>query len=137
MSTWAEIERDVRQRAGDRCEYCRMHQALQGATFHIEHVIPRAKGGSSELDNLALACPSCNLHKADRVEVVDPESGDLVPLFHPRDDDWHAHFLWNEFFVSARSDTGRATLAAFNLNSATRIRIREAEFMFGLFPPEE
>ena len=28
----------VRARAGDRCEYCRMHQSLQGATFHVEHV---------------------------------------------------------------------------------------------------
>jgi 5-methylcytosine-specific restriction endonuclease McrA len=52
-----------------------MHQSLQGATFHIEHVIPRVRGGTSELENLALACPSCNLHKADRVGVDFTEAG--------------------------------------------------------------
>lgn len=45
----------VRERAAGRCQYCLMHQSLQGATFHIEHIIPQAKGGSSELPNLALA----------------------------------------------------------------------------------
>lgn len=54
-----------------------MHQLLQGATFHIEHVIPRVLGGSDNTDNLALACPSCNLHKADRVSTysVSNQSG--------------------------------------------------------------
>lgn len=53
----------------DRCEYCQMHQSLQGATFHLEHAVPRSAGGTDELDNLALACPSCNLHKADRTKI--------------------------------------------------------------------
>ena len=43
----------VRSRAGDRCEYCRMHQSLQGATFHVEHVRPASAGGPSSPDNLA------------------------------------------------------------------------------------
>jgi 5-methylcytosine-specific restriction endonuclease McrA len=60
-----------------------MHQALQGATFHIEHVVPCSRGGADEPDNLAWACPGCNLHKSDRVEVVDPETGAIVPLFNP------------------------------------------------------
>jgi hypothetical protein len=47
------VTRLVEQRAGGRCEYCRMHQALKGATFHVEHVIPTARGGSDEPENLA------------------------------------------------------------------------------------
>ena len=43
----------VRSRAGNRCEYCQMHQSLQGATFHVEHISPRASGGLSTPDNLA------------------------------------------------------------------------------------
>ena len=46
-----------------------MHQSLQGATFHVEHIVPRCLGGLSKLENLAWACPSCNLHKSNRVEV--------------------------------------------------------------------
>jgi len=49
----AEIFRLVRERAGDRCEYCRMHQALQGATFHLEHITPGSCGGATALENLA------------------------------------------------------------------------------------
>jgi hypothetical protein len=60
-----------------------MHQSLQGATFHIEHVIPRVRGGTSELENLALACPSCNLHKADRVSFALNRDSAAVALFHP------------------------------------------------------
>ena len=62
----------VRQRAEERCEYCRMSQRLQGAAFHIEHIRPIVLGGETCLDNLAIACPSCNLHKADRISAVDP-----------------------------------------------------------------
>ncbi len=50
MTVPASIEQEVAQRAGQRCEYCRMHQSLQGATFHVEHIIPRSRNGSSQLD---------------------------------------------------------------------------------------
>jgi hypothetical protein len=60
MSSWSDTEREVAATAGERCEYCRMHQALQGATFHIEHFVPRSRGSPSSLDNLAWACPSCD-----------------------------------------------------------------------------
>jgi predicted restriction endonuclease len=84
MSSPTEIIRLVEVRAGQRCEYCRMHQALQGAMFHVEHIRPSSQGGSSEVDNLAWACPSCNLHKADRTLIADPDSNQMVSLFHPR-----------------------------------------------------
>ena len=57
-TSWAETVRAVEARAKQRCEYCRMHQALQGATFHVEHILPTSAGGSDELSNLAWACPS-------------------------------------------------------------------------------
>src|SRR5438270_13853818 len=83
MNLAGELAGLVRERADDRCQYCLMHQSLQGASFHVEHIIPRSKGGSSEMANLALACPSCNLHKADRIKAIDPVTGSLVQLFHP------------------------------------------------------
>src|SRR3982074_2591237 len=108
MTTWAQWV-DVRSRAGDRCEYCRMHQALQGATFHVEHIFPTARGGSSELDNMAWACPGCNLHKADRVEVQDPDSAQSTRLYHPRRDRWGEHFRWEGHRVVGHTIVGRAT----------------------------
>ena len=85
----------VRARAQARCQYCRMHESLQGATFHIEHVIPQSKGGSSDLENLVLACPGCNLHKASRITAIDPETGEETRLFHPLE-------LWPEHFQAIK-----------------------------------
>jgi 5-methylcytosine-specific restriction endonuclease McrA len=76
------LSQAIRSRAHGRCQYCLMHESLQGATFHIEHVVPKSKGGESTLENLALACPGCNLHKAGRTTAVDPMTGEQVPLFH-------------------------------------------------------
>lgn len=135
MNVPADLAAVVRQRAAGRCQYCRMHQSLQGATFHVEHVIPRAKGGSSELSNLALACPGCNLHKADRTAAMDPEGGVSVPLFHPVWQKWPEHFRFNDYRIEGLTPTGRATVAALDLNHWRR-RIRAAEKRLGLFPPE-
>ncbi len=135
MSSWIEIGREVEVRAEGRCEYCRMHQALQGATFHVEHILPTSRGGSSALDNLAWCCPSCYLHKSDRVESTDPRSGDLVPLFNPRRTAWSDHFEWDGHHVVAKTPEGRATAVALHLNHPRRILIRQAEELFGLFPP--
>ena len=137
MTAWSEIERQVRQRAAERCEYCRMHQSLQGATFHVEHIIPRSLGGRSQLDNLAWACPSCNLHKSNRVDVQVPDTDKTIPLFNPRSHDWDIHFRWNGYRVVGRTSIGQATVDALSLNHARRIKIRQAEELFGLFPPTD
>jgi len=113
-----------------------MHQSLQGATFHIEHVVPRVMGGLSDSSNLALACPSCNLHKADRISVTNALNGEVVSLFNPRLDDWNNHFEWDDYNLISKSAIGRVTIQALDLNHERRIRIRRAEQLFSLFPPD-
>jgi hypothetical protein len=137
MTSRRDIERQVKAGAVGRCEYCRMHQSLQGATFPVEHVIPLSRGGHSQLDNLAWACPSRNLHKANRTDVIDPDTGNRVPLFHPRFDDWNEHFGWDGYRLIGQTPVGRATVAALELNHPRRIQIRQAEEFFDLFPPNE
>jgi hypothetical protein len=133
--TRAEIRHFVESRAGQRCEYCRMHQSLQGASFHIEHIVPLSLGGTDDLDNLAWACPGCNLKKSNRVSAVDPDTGLEVQLFHPRHDHWEAHLTWQEYRLVGLTSLGRALIAAFDLNHTRRCRIRQAEELFGLFSP--
>jgi hypothetical protein len=113
-----------------------MHQSLQGATFHIEHTIPSSRGGSDEPDNLAVACPGCNLHKSDRVEVPDPDSDATTRLFNPRTDAWPEHFRWDGHRVVGLTPIGRATVFTLDLNHPRRVLIRQAEELFGLFPPD-
>jgi len=122
----------VRRQARDQCEYCQMHQSLQGATFHLEHVIPRVKGGSSDIANLALACPGCNLHKADRTTAIDPETGAVTPLFNPRRQQWSEHFRFDGEWIQGLTAIGRTTVAALDLNHPRRRSIRNAERRLGL-----
>jgi hypothetical protein len=126
----------VAKRAHNRCEYCRMHQALQGATFHVEHIMPKSRGGNSNFDNLAWCCPSCNLHKSDRIEALDPQSGMMVPLFNPRRSSWSEHHRWEGHQLVGQTDVGRATVLALDLNHTRRILIRRAEERFAMFPEE-
>jgi HNH endonuclease len=114
MLSRRDIERYVEARAIGRCEYCRMHQSLQGATFHVEHVIPRSRGGHSQLGNLAWAWPSCNLHKANRIDVIDPDTSNQVPQLNPRSDAWHEHFRWDDYRIIGQTPIGRATVAALS-----------------------
>lgn len=125
----------VRQRAGHRCEYCLMSQSLQGAAFHIEHVIPKVLGGETVLENLALACSGCNLHKAGRISAEDPGTGMIATLYNPRKESWRDHFEWRGESLAAKSSVGRATIKLLRLNHPRRLLIRKAEQKFGLFPP--
>lgn len=129
------LQEALERRAGGRCEYCLMHQSLQGATFHVEHVIPAHRGGLGDLQNLAWACPGCNLHKSDRVEAADPQTGQLVALFNPRTERWPDHFDWNGYETVGVTAIGRATILALQLNAPRRLLIRQAEELFSLFPP--
>ena len=135
MTAREDIERLVAERAQNRCEYCRMHQSLQGATFHVEHIVPKSRGGESTLSNLAWACPSCNLRKSDRVEAKLRESNATAPLYHPRRHTWGEHFAWRGYRIVGLSESGRATVDLLELNSERRLRIRQAEEVFELFPP--
>jgi 5-methylcytosine-specific restriction endonuclease McrA len=78
------VRRRVRERAGDRCEYCRHPAAFSCAPFVCEHVLPRAGGAGSTLAELAWACPACNGHKYSKTHGVDPRTGRSAALFNPR-----------------------------------------------------
>jgi 5-methylcytosine-specific restriction endonuclease McrA len=80
------LVRLVRDRAHDCCEYCLLPQELQEAWFHIDHVQPRKLDGPTVYENLALACVNCSLKKAARTHALDPLSGTIAALFHPRRD---------------------------------------------------
>src|SRR5688572_25367009 len=95
MDIPARLRRQVIQRAGDRCEYCRLSQAGQEAAFHIDHVLPLNSGGKTTLANLALACVSCSLRKGARLTAIDSQTGRETPLFNPRKDVWRLHFRWS------------------------------------------
>ncbi len=135
-SRGAALRRRVEHRAGGRCEYCRAPQHACGYRFHLEHIRPRARGGSDAFPNRALACAPCNLGKADRVTAVDPVTGAEVPLFHPRKMAWADHFAWQDGcrIVVGLTPAGRATVAALDLNGDLRQQARRFWVKAGLLP---
>lgn len=114
----------VRTRADNRCEYCRLPQELSELRFHIEHIVPRQHGGSDDADNLALACPDCNLRKGPNLSAIDPESQQIVQLFHPRHDSWATHFASRGERIVGLTPKGRATANLLAVNGPERLRIR-------------
>jgi hypothetical protein len=115
----------VRERAGNRCEYCQLHQEDSPlATLHIEHIIPKKHEGSDELDNLALACIDCNLHKGSNLAGIDPDTNEVTELFHPRRQEWDAHFVWAGIIIVGQTAVGRATIRVLNMNSEDQLALR-------------
>jgi hypothetical protein len=107
--------------------------------FSVEHIIPRQAGGETMLDNLALACQGCNGHKYVKIEGVDPISGELVSLFHPRRQCWRDHFAWNADFtlIIGLTPTGRATVETLQLNREGLVNLRRVLCAMGEHPPSE
>jgi len=122
----------VRQRAGNRCEYCRWSQDFSGLRFHIEHIVARQHGGTDSPDNLALACPECNLRKGPNLTGIDPDTGSITPLFHPRRDRWEDHFACVESNLIGKTAIGRTTAWLFEMNSGERLRLRAMLVRLGL-----
>lgn len=132
-----EKRRFVSARAQNRCEYCLSRADFATETFVIDHVVPVSMGGSSELDNLALACSGCNGRKYNKLEGIDPVTGELAPIFSPRQQKWTDHFAWNADFtvVIGLTAVGRATLDALDMNRSSVINIRMALYAIGKHPP--
>ena len=104
-----QLRHKVRTRAGGACEYCRIPQSASPfIAFHVEHIVARQHGGLDELDNLALACSHCNFHKGPNIAALDPVTGGLSPLFHPRLDTWNDHFKFAGTTVVGVTNVGRA-----------------------------
>jgi hypothetical protein len=117
----------VRERAGHRCEYCRLRQDDSPlAALHVEHIIPKFHGGSDDLDNLALACIDCNLHKGPNLTGFEPETGQVTPLFHPRLHSWEEHFEWHGIYLAGRTAIGRTTIRVLHINSEDQLALRSS-----------
>lgn len=134
MNIPAGLRAKVVQRAGNRCEYCRLSQKGQEATFHIDHIVPVAAGGQTHLENLALACVSCSLRKGARRTACDPLTGNEALLFHPREQSWDKHFAWRGNRAMGISPNGRATVDLLKMNRVIAVAIRKEERFHGRHP---
>jgi hypothetical protein len=116
----------VRRRASGRCEYCLLPQECFEVSHHIEHIVAKQHGGGDDTSNLALACHLCNLHKGPNLAGIDPVSGEVALLFHPRRDLWTAHFRFDSVILEGATPTGRATVQVLAMNGELQLELRRA-----------
>ena len=137
MATPDSIREAVVRLAQGRCEYCQCPERYSSTTFSVEHIMPRAKGGGDEIDNLAFACQGCNNRKYTATSHLDPVSGFEVPLYHPRRHGWSQHFAWSDDGkeMNGTTDVGRASVARMALNRTGVVALRELLIRSLLHPP--
>ena len=124
----------VWDRAGGRCEYCLIHQDACELSHHVEHIVAKKHGGADDGSNLCLACERCNLFKGSDLTGIDPETGEVARLFHPRVDTWVEHFELRGPFLVGLTPSGRATVRVLSMNAGQRLQLRAALIAHGLYP---
>jgi hypothetical protein len=135
----AELRESVITRAHGCGEYCRSQARFATQSFSVEHILPRDKGGLTLLENLALSRQGCNNHKYNKVAGSDSVTKQVVPLFHPREQTWDDHFVWNDDYTQILGLTpiGRATVAALHLNREGLVNLRRVLYAVGEHPPSD
>ena len=115
----------VLRRAGDACEYCRLPQEASPLAHQVDHIIGRQHQGSDDLDNLCLSCIRCNLKKGPNIASVDPVTGLIAPLFHPRRHSWREHLsLDQEGRLHGLTPEERVTVLLMDMNEIQRVSLR-------------
>ncbi len=134
----ASTKTTVKRRAHGCCEYCQSNSKYSHDDFSVEHIVPRAYGGSDDLENLALSCQACINRKFTTTTAIDQITGEEVRLFHPRLELWSAHFAWIENYsqVLGISAIGRVTVDCLKLNRLGLVNLRRALHKAGCHPPE-
>lgn len=131
------LRRRVREAAHHRCGYCLSPQRFVMGALEVEHLVPRAKGGSNEEDNLWLSCSLCNRYKGVQTSALDHLTGNIAQLFNPRHDSWSAHFSWSAdgVRIEGLTSVGRATVEALNLNNELAVEVRRNWVLADWHPP--
>lgn len=126
----------VAARAEKLCEYCRAPELAFNFSFEVEHIRPRVFDGADELENLALACRSCNIYKSDYLNGIDENGAESEMLFNPRIDVWREHFFVDleDSIIKGLSEIGKGTVNRLRLNNSLQIRARKQWHRLGIFP---
>jgi hypothetical protein len=132
-----EVRTRVRAQAGDQCGYCRTPQRYILGWLEVEHIIPKARGGTDDEENLWLACRMCNGFKGTQTHGRDPVTGRRVRLFNPRRQRWSRHYTWSTdgTRIIGRTVCGRATVVALQLNHIIAVTVRREWAAAGWHPP--
>jgi HNH endonuclease len=134
-----KLDKEIRIEAKNRCGFCLGEQKYVMAWLEIEHLIPLSKGGTSDQENLWLACPYCNRFKRSQTHALDPITQRKTALFNPRTQIWEKHFQLgtDNATIIGKTICGRATVNALNLNYKLALTTRLSWVSVGWYPPKD
>jgi HNH endonuclease len=124
----------IRQRAGRRCEYCLIAEDQAFLPFEVDHIISEKHGGETSEENLAWSCFDCNRFKGSDIASKDLVTGNLAPLFNPREEKWKDHFQIVGGEIIPLTSIGRVTILVLRINLPQRAEVRAILAGLGLYP---
>ncbi|UFP94103.1 HNH endonuclease [Gloeobacter morelensis] len=129
----------IHLQALNRCGYCLSAQKYVFGALEVDHIVPKARGGTDVEDNLWLACRLCNGFKGTQTHGIDPLTARRSKLFNPRSQLWKRHFTWSDdgLRVLGRTVCGRATVVALQLNNLIALLVRNEWIKAGWHPPQD
>lgn len=120
----ATLRRYIEERASYGCEYCLLGISLSFFPHEVDHIIAVKHGGTTDADNLALACWRCNRYKGTDLGSFDPQTSAFSFLFNPRTQNWPEHFTLDDDRIIGLTPEGRTTVNLLQLNSDERLAER-------------
>jgi len=128
----ADLEAAVRDRARNACEYCLIPQTAEITDHQIDHVIARKHAGETTLENLAVSCFHCNVHKQTDLTGIDPDTRAI----NPRMDRWVDHFtMLSDGVIIAKTAVGRVTVYVLKMNESESVTLRGLLIRGGMIAP--
>ncbi len=126
------LRKQVYDRANGCCEYCLVPDLASFSPHEIDHIIAEKHDGRTESENLALSCTLCNKHKGSDLASIDPDTKQIVPLYHPRQNLWREHFYLNGAEFLPLTAIGRVTIRLLQLNRRDRVEERQILIQAGI-----
>ncbi|TYQ25411.1 HNH endonuclease [Pseudanabaena sp. UWO311] len=121
----AKLRKLVSDRAQNCCEYCLIPESLTLVSHQVDHVIAEKHGGKTTEENLALSCSLCNQAKGSDIASIDVETGEVIRLYHPRQDQWQEHFQMEECVIYPLTAIGRVTTQLLKINLSACLPYRK------------
>jgi hypothetical protein len=115
------LRQEVTNHARELGEYCLVHQEDRPERHQLDHITALKHGGTTDSQNLALACVVCNKYKGSDLTSIDPLEQTIVPLFNPRTQIWTEHFELAGAQINGLTAIGRATVEILRLNDEERL----------------
>jgi 5-methylcytosine-specific restriction endonuclease McrA len=115
------LKKRVIQRANSCCEYCLMENDISFIPHQIDHIISLKHGGSTNFNNLAYACFSCNNNKGSDIGTMLLPKKIFIRLFNPRIDNWDDNFELDNGVIYAQTNIAKATIKLLKMNEIDRV----------------